>query len=75
MPDATSKTHWPGQGLTAREQQVLRELADGHPSKGIADRLGISENTVETHRKNIYSKLGIHSATEAVRVAVKTFLL
>jgi DNA-binding NarL/FixJ family response regulator len=75
MPDASPNPNYHGAGLTPREQQVLRELADGHPSKGIADRLGISENTVETHRKNIYSKLGIHSATEAVRVAVKTFLL
>jgi DNA-binding NarL/FixJ family response regulator len=61
--------------LTFREQQVLRSVADGLATKGIAYQLSISENTVETHRKNIYRKLRIHSAAEAVRHACKMFLL
>lgn len=49
--------------LSAREKEVLREIANGLTSKEIADRLCISANTVVTHRKNISAKLGIKSAS------------
>ncbi len=49
--------------LSAREAEVLREVAAGKTNKEIADTLCISINTVITHRKNITSKLGIRSAS------------
>lgn len=70
-----SKAQSPKPELTPRETEVLRAIAEGHASKTIADRLGIALKTVETHRRNLYAKLGIHTAAQAVRVAIKTFLL
>ncbi|MDE7407460.1 MAG: LuxR C-terminal-related transcriptional regulator [Muribaculaceae bacterium] len=49
--------------LSTREIQVLRLIAAGCINKEIADRLGISLNTVLSHRKNIVSKLGIRSTS------------
>jgi two-component system, LuxR family, response regulator FixJ len=56
-------------GLTAREQDVLRGLVRGHPNKTIAFDLGISPRTVEVHRANVMSKLGVRSLSEALRIA------
>jgi len=55
--------------LTAREQDVLRELVRGHPNKTIAYDLGISPRTVEVHRANVMSKLGVRSLSDALRIA------
>ena len=55
--------------LTAREQDVLRGLARGHPNKTIAYDLGISPRTVEVHRANLMTKLEVRSLSEALRVA------
>ncbi|MBD5328591.1 MAG: response regulator transcription factor [Bacteroides sp.] len=49
--------------LSAREKEVLKELASGKTNKEIADHLSISVNTVITHRKNVSSKLGIKSVS------------
>ncbi|MBR3101953.1 MAG: response regulator transcription factor [Muribaculaceae bacterium] len=49
--------------LSQRETEVLILIATGHINKEIADRLGISLNTVLTHRKNITAKLGIKSVS------------
>lgn len=49
--------------LSSREREVLRELAGGKTNKEIAETLCISTNTVITHRKNISTKLGIHSVS------------
>lgn len=49
--------------LSAREVEVIREVAQGRTNKEIADSLCISVNTVITHRKNIAAKLGIKSAS------------
>ena len=62
----------PGEGsdgdlLTPREKEVLQLLAQGLPNKQIAQRIGISENTVKYHISSIYSKLGASNRTEAVR--------
>lgn len=55
--------------LTSREQDVLRELVRGHPNKTIAYDLGISPRTVEVHRANVMSKLGVRSLSDALRIA------
>jgi DNA-binding CsgD family transcriptional regulator len=52
--------------LTARELQTLRLLAQGHTYARIAQKLGISEHTVTTHIRNIYRKLEVGSAANAV---------
>ena len=49
--------------LTQREKAVLRLISAGLTAKEIASELGISANTVVTHRKNISAKLGIRSAS------------
>jgi two-component system response regulator FixJ len=55
--------------LTGREQDVLKGLADGLPNKTIAYDLGISPRTVEVHRANLMTKLGVRSLSDALRIA------
>jgi DNA-binding NarL/FixJ family response regulator len=57
--------------LTAREQQVLRHIAQGESNKRIARALDLSVRTVETHRLNIKRKLGIEGQAELIRYAVR----
>ena len=57
------------QALTPRERDVLDGLSNGLPNKTIAYDLGISPRTVEIHRANLMSKLGVRSLSEALRVA------
>jgi DNA-binding NarL/FixJ family response regulator len=61
--------------LTAREQEILRLLAEGLPPKEIAEKLFISPKTVENHRANIMNKLELHSTIELVRYAAKLGLI
>jgi two-component system response regulator NreC len=61
--------------LTAREAEVLRLIALGHTNVEIARQLGVSARTVETHRANIHSKLGLHTRAELVRYALRCGLL
>lgn len=56
-------------GLTPRERDVLDGLAKGFPNKTIAYDLGISPRTVEVHRANVMTKLGVRSFSEALRIA------
>ena len=58
-PELTEKYH-----ITSREMDVLICLLSGRNAAGIADVLYLSENTVRTHLKNIYRKLGVHSKEE-----------
>lgn len=55
--------------LTKRENTLILLVADGRSNKEIANLLGISENTVETHLKKINQKLGTRKRTEAVKKA------
>ena len=52
--------------LTPREREVLRLMAEGHPSRQIAARMGISYTTVRTHIRSLGSKLAVHSKLEAI---------
>lgn len=61
--------------LTPREIQVLELLAEGLPNKSIADRLGISDQTVKFHIASIMGKLGSSNRVETVRRAVRRGLI
>ena len=59
---------WP---LTQREREVLRQVADGHAMKQIAVHLDLNVKTVETHRRQIMDKLGLHSVAELTKYAIR----
>jgi DNA-binding NarL/FixJ family response regulator len=56
---------------TPREVEIIRLLAEGKPNKKIAEELGITCRTVETHRAKIMLKLGLHSLTELIHFAIR----
>jgi DNA-binding NarL/FixJ family response regulator len=72
-----SKMNQPKQdyGLTVREQKILELMTQGLIKKEIADQLSVSYHTVDTHLRNIYTKLHVHSSTGAVAKALKERLL
>lgn len=53
-------------GLTEREENILKLMADGLTVKAIADQLAVSYHTADTHMRNIYTKLHVHSRGSAV---------
>ena len=57
--------------LTGQEKKILQLLVDGRSYKMIAAELFISLDTVKTHVSNVYSKLQVHSGTEAVAKAIR----
>jgi len=57
--------------LTSREQEIMVLLAEGLPSKKIAEKLFISPKTVKNHRTNIFRKLNLHSTIELIRYAAR----
>lgn len=57
--------------LTRREIEILGLIADGHSNRQIAERLGLSIKTVDTHRTNMMYKLDAHNAADLVRHAIK----
>lgn len=61
--------------LTSREAEVLRLIAHGCTYAQVAERLGMSGNTVGTHVKNAYRKLDVHCASAAVWRAIQLHLL
>ncbi|WP_018152408.1 helix-turn-helix transcriptional regulator [Leeia oryzae] len=60
-----------GASLSARELEISRLMLSGFSSKGIAQRLGISAETVKVHRKHLYAKLGINSQSELFSLFLK----
>jgi DNA-binding NarL/FixJ family response regulator len=61
--------------LTARELEVVKLIAEAHTNKQIAEILGLSEKTVESHRANVFHKLGMRDRVELVRYAVRRGLI
>jgi DNA-binding NarL/FixJ family response regulator len=61
--------------LSRREIDVLKLIANEHITREIADKLCISQHTVDTHRKNILSKLNIRNTAGLVRYAIKNGLV
>jgi two-component system, NarL family, response regulator NreC len=60
--------------LTGREREICQYLASGHTNAEVAEALGISKRTVETHRAAIMSKLGLKSRAELVQFAMENGL-
>ena len=75
IPTRSRPPTTPGAGLSARELEVLAELALGLRNKDIGERLFISERTVARHLVQINAKLGVTNRTAAVRVAQEMGLL
>jgi len=63
--------HMSDEGLTAREVEILQQVAEGNRNRDIADRLFISEGTVKVHIKHIMEKLGANDRTQAITIAVR----
>jgi DNA-binding NarL/FixJ family response regulator len=61
--------------LTEREVQILRLIVEGHTNRQIGEALNLSVRTVEYHRANVTSKLGLHSRAQLVRYATERGLL
>jgi DNA-binding NarL/FixJ family response regulator len=61
--------------LSEREIEIIKELAGGLTTREISSKLHLSYYTVETHRKNINSKLGLTNAVEVIRYAFESGLL
>ena len=61
--------------LTPREREVLHLAAQGYTTSQIAEILSISQQTAQTHRRNMMSRLKLHSQTELVRYAIEKGIL
>jgi DNA-binding NarL/FixJ family response regulator len=66
-----SRSQAPRPVLSPRESEILAGLARGHASRQIAETLGLSVRTVETHRQNIKRKLGLEGQAELIKYAVE----
>jgi len=62
-------------GLTPREREVLKLIAEGHSNRDIAESLVISVNTVEVHRARLMRKLDLHKRAELVKYAIRSGLI
>lgn len=61
--------------ITERELEVLKLIADGLSSSSIGEKLFISKETVETHKKNLYEKFGVKKVTLLVKLAVENEII
>jgi DNA-binding NarL/FixJ family response regulator len=71
LPGFLSSDAEPVDPLSPREREVLQLIAEGYTSRQIAERLELSRRTVENHRTNIMSKLGIRTVAGLVRYALR----
>jgi DNA-binding NarL/FixJ family response regulator len=81
-PHAEGARHWldtqgdaPREPLTPRELDVVKLIAEAYTNKQIAETLHVSEKTVESHRANLLSKLGMRDRVELVRYAIRRGLI
>lgn len=61
--------------LSPREREVLQMVAEGGSNRAIAQRLHVSEATVDTHRRNLMRKLGVRGVAELTRLAIREGLI
>jgi len=64
-----------GQRLSGREREIVQLIAEGKSNKEVADALGISVRTAETHRANILRKLKLESVASLVRYAIRNKII
>jgi DNA-binding NarL/FixJ family response regulator len=64
-----------GQRLSAREREIVQLLAEGGSNKEVADKLGISVRTAETHRASVLRKLRLDSIASLVRYAIRNKII
>lgn len=65
----------PIDALTRREREILQLVAEGHGTKEIAFRLGVSAKTIESHRLNLMRKLSVHNVADLTRLALREGLI
>ena len=65
----------PAERLTPRELDVVKLIAEAYTNRQIAEILKVSEKTVESHRANVFAKLGMRDRVELVRYAIKRGLV
>ena len=65
----------PLDALTPRQREILQLVAEGFTSKDVAQRLGLSQKTVDTHRAQIMERLGVHDVAGLVRFALRVGLV
>jgi DNA-binding NarL/FixJ family response regulator len=70
LKNTSSAMHDPYEKLTTRERQVLQLIAEGKTNKMVAQELGLSVKTIDTHRMRLMRKLNIHDQTTLVKFAV-----
>lgn len=61
--------------LTAREYGILQMIAEGAPTKVIAEKLGVAPKTIEHGRASLMEKLGVHDVASVTRVAMQSGLI
>ena len=61
--------------LTSREREIVQLVAEGKATKEVAEALGISVKTADTHRANLMRKLSLHSTAEVVRYAIRNQII
>ncbi len=64
-----------GYDLSAREKEILSLLVDGLSKKQIAEKIFLSHHTVDSHLRNIYTKLEVHSRSSAITKAIREKLI
>jgi DNA-binding NarL/FixJ family response regulator len=72
---AEESWHDPYETLTNREREIFQLTVEGHTNPEIAKKLSISPRTAETHRASMMNKLGLHSQTDLIRLAIRRGLL
>jgi DNA-binding NarL/FixJ family response regulator len=65
----------PEEQLTTRQREILQLIAEGKATKDIASGLNLSIKTVETHRKDLMERLGIHDVPGLVRYAIRSGII
>ena len=71
QPDRSYRWPFDDHGLSARESEVLALLSEGLSNQQIADALYLNVETVRSHLKQVYSKLGVHTRTQATAKALR----
>ena len=75
QPSSASTRTGGHEGLTPREREILRLVAEGRSNADVAKRLWVTERTVKVHLSSVYRKLGVSNRTEASRWAAANGLL